>query len=91
MFSKNELAFYGLGLKTSPRIHEQFAQRRSSLANTPRRMSAPSVRKRRAVWTFGDVALGLMTFPNLIALLALTGFTAKLTRDYFSREHKPLR
>jgi AGCS family alanine or glycine:cation symporter len=45
----------------------------------------------KAVWTFGDVALGLMTFPNLIALLALTGFTVKLTRDYFSREHKPLR
>jgi AGCS family alanine or glycine:cation symporter len=44
-----------------------------------------------AVWTFGDVALGLMTIPNLIALLFLTGFTVKLTRDYFSREHKPLR
>ena len=45
----------------------------------------------QAVWTFGDVALGLMSFPNLIALLFLTGFVVKLTRDYFSREHKPLR
>jgi len=45
----------------------------------------------KAVWTFGDVALGLMSFPNLIALLFLTGFVVKLTRDYFSREHKPLR
>ena len=44
-----------------------------------------------AVWTFGDVALGLMSFPNLIALLFLTGFVVKLTRDYFSREQKPLR
>ena len=45
----------------------------------------------KAVWTFGDVALGMMTIPNLIALVFLTGFTVKLTRDYFSREHKPLR
>ncbi len=45
----------------------------------------------QAVWTFGDVALGLMTIPNLIALLFLTGFVVKLTKEYFSREHKPLR
>jgi len=44
-----------------------------------------------AVWTFGDVALGLMTIPNLVALLFLTGFVVKLTKEYFSREHVPLR
>ena len=37
------------------------------------------------VWGFGDVALGLMTFPNLIAILALSGVAVKLTRDYFSK------
>jgi AGCS family alanine or glycine:cation symporter len=35
------------------------------------------------VWGFGDVALGLMTFPNLIAILALSGVAVKLTKDYF--------
>jgi AGCS family alanine or glycine:cation symporter len=42
-----------------------------------------------AVWTFGDVALGLMSFPNLLALVLLTGATVSMTREYFSREHKP--
>ncbi len=42
-----------------------------------------------AVWTFGDVALGLMSFPNLLALILLSGATAAMGRDYFSREHKP--
>ena len=37
-----------------------------------------------AVWTYGDVALGLMTAPNLIALLLLSGPVAKMTRDYFA-------
>jgi AGCS family alanine or glycine:cation symporter len=45
----------------------------------------------KAVWTFGDVALGLMSFPNLIALLFLSGFVVKLTKDYFSREQTPTR
>ena len=40
------------------------------------------------VWVFGDVALGLMSFPNLIALIMLSGTVLKLTRDYFSRDHK---
>jgi len=43
----------------------------------------------RAVWTFGDVALGLMTLPNLIAVLALTGTVVVATKQYMSREHKP--
>ncbi len=40
----------------------------------------------RTVWTFGDVALGLMSFPNLIALLLLSPAVAKLTRDYFANK-----
>lgn len=43
----------------------------------------------QAVWTFGDVALGLMSFPNLIALLLLSGTVATMTREYFSREQRP--
>ena len=42
-----------------------------------------------AVWTFGDVALGLMSFPNLLALVLLSGATAAMSKEYFSREHKP--
>lgn len=38
------------------------------------------------VWGFGDVALGLMAIPNLIALIALSGKVRSLTADYFSRE-----
>jgi AGCS family alanine or glycine:cation symporter len=43
----------------------------------------------KAVWTFGDVALGLMTLPNLIAIFMLAGGVVQLTREYYSREHKP--
>lgn len=39
-----------------------------------------------AVWTFGDVAMGLMSFPNLIALIVLSGTVVRLTRDYMGRE-----
>jgi AGCS family alanine or glycine:cation symporter len=42
-----------------------------------------------AVWTFGDVALGVMSFPNLLALILLSGATVTMTKDYFSREQKP--
>ena len=38
------------------------------------------------VWTFGDVALGLMSFPNLISLLLLSGAVAGMTRSYFRRQ-----
>ena len=37
------------------------------------------------VWTFGDVALGLMSFPNLISLLLLSGVVTGLSRSYFRR------
>ena len=43
----------------------------------------------RAVWIMGDVALGLMSFPNLIALILLTGAVVGMSKDYFSREQKP--
>ena len=42
-----------------------------------------------AVWTIGDVALGLMSFPNLIALILLSGSVVTMSKDYFSREQKP--
>ncbi len=35
------------------------------------------------VWAIGDIALGLMTFPNIIALFALSGVVAKATKTYF--------
>lgn len=37
------------------------------------------------VWSIGDIALGLMTFPNLIALFALSGVVYATTNDYFKR------
>ena len=42
------------------------------------------------VWNFGDIALSLMTIPNLIAVILLTGTLKKLTNDYFSRKHLTL-
>jgi AGCS family alanine or glycine:cation symporter len=41
----------------------------------------------KAVWTWGDVALGLMSLPNLIALILLVPKVKEMTLDYFSREH----
>lgn len=37
------------------------------------------------VWAIGDIALGVMTIPNLIGLFALSGVVVKLTQDYFNR------
>lgn len=37
------------------------------------------------VWAIGDVALGLMTVPNLIALFALSGVVYRVTQEYFKR------
>jgi alanine or glycine:cation symporter, AGCS family len=39
-----------------------------------------------AVWTYGDVALGMMAVPNLLALVLLSGVVVRLSSDYFSRE-----
>lgn len=38
-----------------------------------------------AVWTIADIFNGLMAFPNLVALFALSGVVAKDTKDYFNR------
>ena len=42
-----------------------------------------------AVWAFGDAALGFMTFPNLISIILLSVSLKKMTKEYFSVEHKP--
>ena len=41
------------------------------------------------VWNFGDIALSLMTIPNLIGVIFLTGTLKKITSDYFDRTHVP--
>jgi len=38
------------------------------------------------VWTMGDVALGIVIFPNLIALILLSGTVARDTDSYFERK-----
>lgn len=38
-----------------------------------------------AVWTIADIFNGLMAFPNLIALIALSGVVAAETKQYFSK------
>lgn len=38
------------------------------------------------VWYIGDVFNAIMAFPNLIALLALTGVVARITTDYYKRD-----
>ena len=40
-----------------------------------------------AVWSFGDAALGFMTFPNLIAIVLLSGSLKKMTEKYFAEKH----
>jgi len=41
-----------------------------------------------AVWSFGDAALGFMTFPNLLAIILLSTQLKKMTKNYFSIEHR---
>ncbi len=45
-----------------------------------------SVFSLNAVWTFADIANGLMAVPNLISLIALSGVIAAETREYL-RSH----
>jgi AGCS family alanine or glycine:cation symporter len=45
-----------------------------------------SVSTLSAVWTFADIANGLMAVPNLVALLALSSVAAAETRNYFAGE-----
>ncbi len=42
-----------------------------------------------AVWSFGDAALGFMTFPNLISIILLSGVLKKSLTDYFKITHIP--
>ncbi|MBR0380562.1 MAG: alanine:cation symporter family protein, partial [Mogibacterium sp.] len=37
------------------------------------------------VWDFADLMNGLMAFPNLVALFALSGVVAKETFDFWQR------
>ena len=37
------------------------------------------------VWNIADIFNALMAFPNLIALLALSGVVVRESRDYFTR------
>ncbi len=39
------------------------------------------------VWSFGDIALSLMTIPNLIGVFFLTATLKTMTNDYFSKKH----
>jgi len=50
-----------------------------------------SILKLEEVWTFGDVALGIMAIPNLIALIALSGVLVRITNEYYSKEHIPFK
>ena len=38
------------------------------------------------IWTIGDIALGLVTFPNLVAIVLLSGVVVKETKSYFERK-----
>ena len=39
----------------------------------------------------GGTALGLMSFPNLLALIVLSGATRRWAREYMSKKHVPYR
>ena len=39
-----------------------------------------------AVWTLADIFNGLMAFPNLIALVVLSGVVAAETKKYFDKQ-----
>jgi alanine or glycine:cation symporter, AGCS family len=39
-----------------------------------------------SIWALGDVFLGMVIFPNLIALLLLSGKVRELTDSYFQRK-----
>ena len=42
-----------------------------------------------AIWAFGDAALGIMTFPNLISIVLLTGALKSMSKEYFLIDHVP--
>ena len=70
---------------------ERCAQRAfGTRASTPYRMIFTifvfigSVSQIQVVWTFADLANGLMALPNLIGLLILSGFIARETKSYLA-------
>ena len=38
-----------------------------------------------AAWDLGDIALGIVILPNLLALVVLSGETRALMKSYFER------
>jgi AGCS family alanine or glycine:cation symporter len=44
-----------------------------------------------AVWSFGDAALGLMSLPNLLAIVLLSGQVNRMTREYYGNPPKPFK
>lgn len=44
-----------------------------------------------AVWNIADIFNGLMAFPNLVALFALSGVVGKETRSYFANKNHDLK
>ena len=47
-----------------------------------------AVTELKDVWTFADIANGLMAIPNLIALIALSGIVVRETRTYLEKMKK---
>ena len=45
-----------------------------------------SITQLAVIWTIGDVALGLVILPNLIAVIMLSGVVKKMTDSYFERQ-----
>jgi AGCS family alanine or glycine:cation symporter len=41
-----------------------------------------------AVWTSADIFNGLMAFPNLVALILLSGIVARETKKFFEKLEK---
>ncbi|MFH1452935.1 MAG: sodium:alanine symporter family protein [Armatimonadota bacterium] len=41
----------------------------------------------KLIWNLADITNGLMVFPNLIALIALSPIIVKATRDYFNKSN----
>jgi len=38
------------------------------------------------IWDLGDIALSLVTLPNVISLILLSGLLKKITDSYFERK-----
>ncbi len=49
-----------------------------------------AILKLELVWTFSDIANGLMALPNLIGLLGLSGTVIALTKSYLEKMHNPV-